>query len=124
MSEKNELDGLRWIDSLLAKLVESDDAEDCSIDVTDPRRLADVRYVYETLIKHKNAGSKIFLKVNEPFDNMACIKIVGNHIRFRSEEALKAVFSRANNFEVCQKTDGTIVLSIMFYGMTREVKRG
>lgn len=70
-------------------------------------------------VKHKKGVCEISYKINEPFNNMASINIIGKEITIKDPDTFLKAAKAAANFEVYAKTDGSVQANLTFYGMTR-----
>ena len=91
--------------------------EDCQkISVINPVRMKEMLFVYNVANKiAKSSGAKISYKVNEPFDGMGCVSVVGKKIEVNNTPMFIEAIKRASNFEAYPKINGTTCMTFTFH---------
>lgn len=60
--------------------------------------------------------------LNEPFNGMGVISVIGDDISFDSPSAFSACAKLASNIDVYSRTDGHVRIDFTFHGLTKKTK--
>ena len=69
------------------------------------------------MVDEKNV--KVSCHLHEPLESSGYISIIGKNISIVNTLNFVSVLTQANNVEIYPKTDGTVQINLMFYGLKR-----
>lgn len=112
------------LDSLTVSLGEQVECEESQDAVMHPMRAKALLCTYKVLkYLTKGSGAKVSFVINEPYNSMGSVSVVGEHITFRCPEWFLAAIKLASNFNVYPKVDGTVQMDFTFHGLTVPIER-
>ena len=84
-----------------------------------PDRIALVNAAAE-LLRESTKGRRVKVKANlhTPFKSMGYVSVEGDELVF-DPQVLTAIITKANNFEIYPKTNGTLQANFTFYGLVK-----
>lgn len=118
MSDDLVSKGLDRFISGLARSIEENEKDKV---IVDENRLNDVMYsksVLEQIVSGKKV--KVTSKVHEPFNSVGSVSVVGEEVVVTDSEAFNKIAEVASNVEVYPKTNGTVVVTFTFHGLTKK----
>lgn len=117
-AELDELD-----DFIRCVLENLDDGESGGVAVSKPERIKAITETYR-ILKHitKDTSAEVSCNLNEPFNSMGYISVVGADLLFKNPRWIAAVAKLASNFNAFPKVNGTIQIDFTFHGLTECVE--
>lgn len=82
-------------------------------------KLMRVKKIYYALQEYFDCEANVDISICQPFKSSASISVSGKEIVIEDVSLLQQYFSRADNFHVYSKVDGSIVLNLSFEGIMR-----
>jgi len=114
------------LDKLLIQLGHAIEEDESGIHVTDPDRMRSFIACGETM-KHlfSGMGTKVIISPHDMYPNIGTVEVVTKRLSLEDLESIE-LFTLAtglsSNYEIYPRLNGTIVLAITFYGLTKKMK--
>jgi len=109
------------LDRFITCLSKNIDENEKSKVVVDDARVHDIMYSKSILEKIiEGDGVVVTHKLHEPFNSVGSVSVTGKDIIVTDSVTFNWIVSVASNVEVYPKTDGTIVMTFTFHGLTKK----
>lgn len=109
------------LDAIMKKIWEAIMKEESGVQVTDPKRMSQFMACDEVMkqtIRGKNVRIESIPHSN--YASVGVIRITAKEFTVTDPKLFAMASALASNFEMYPKLDGTMVMALTFYGMTRK----
>lgn len=109
------------LDEIIKRIGRAIEEDQVGTHVTDPERMREFMVAGEAMkYLFEKKGTRVDVLPHEHYPTVGVIRVTTRNLEFKDPELFSAVASRANNYEIYPKLDGTIVLALTFYGLTKK----
>ena len=119
----SEENAKKELDELLLSVAKAIEEDEAGIQIVNPKRMQEFLACGEAM-KHmfRVSGTKVIISPHNMYPSVGTIEIVTKKLKFDNIELFTLASGLASNYDVYPKLDGTIVLALTFYGLTKKVK--
>lgn len=116
----SESDLEKFIDTVLNEVTNDENG----ISVIVHERAEQIRAAHKALemIAHGD-NVCVTYDMNSPYTSMGAVSVVGKDIIITNPKLFSALIKIASNFEIYQKTDGTVQMDFTFHNLTRKARK-
>ena len=117
-TESREDRELREFFSRVMRAIQEDES---GVQMTNPKRMREFMLCADVMKKlFQKSGTKIEVIPHNMFPSLGTISVTTKNMVIRDPVVFADAAGLADNYEIYPKTDGTVVLEIAFYGLTRK----
>ena len=114
------------LDELLIRIGRAIDEDESGIHVTNPERMRSFLACGEAIkLLFSGRGTRVIISPHDMYPSMGTIEVATRRLCLEDLEGIELftlATGIASNYEIYPKLDGTIVLAITFYGLTKKMK--
>ena len=111
-----------YLDEDILRLAQMIEEEESRPALVNPIRISEVFTAYR-LLNSALEGEKVMVtyKLHEPWKSAGSVSIIGEDLVILNTEAFARATRLASNLEAYSRTDGSICVTLTFYGLTKPI---
>lgn len=118
----NEDKAKKELDELLIQVGRAIDEDEAGLHIVNPKRMREFLVCGEAMKMLFSDSGYVRVSPHDMYPSAGTIEVITRKLKIRDIELFTLATGLASNYEVYPKLDGTIVLALMFYGLTKKVK--
>lgn len=117
----NEERAERELDAIMRKVADAIFADEAGTQIVDPKRMREFLACGEVMKKlFQGRGNKVQVVPHDDFPSVGTIRVFTKQLSISDPLLFYEAASLSSNYEIYPKLDGTVVLALTFYGLTKK----
>ena len=117
----NEEKARQELDAIMRRVLDAIIADEAGAQVVDPKRMREFLACGEVMKKlFHGRGTKVQVVPHDDFPSVGTIRVFTKRLDISDPLLFYEAASLSSNYEIYPKLDGTLVLALTFYGLTKK----